>query len=71
MGELNIRIKVPPLSLVTQVKYVTRFMSKKDEAIESDEVYLPKTRQLNIYMAVSSEKMIIKLQETATQVKIC
>jgi hypothetical protein len=46
-------------------------MSKKDEAIESDEVYLPKTRQQSIYMAVSSTKMIVKLQETVNQVKIC
>jgi hypothetical protein len=46
-------------------------MPKKDETIESDEVYLLKTKQQSIYMAVSSTKMIVKLQETINQVKIC
>ena len=35
-------------------------MSKNDESNESDEVYLPKTRQQSIYMAISCTKMIVK-----------
>jgi hypothetical protein len=64
-----IRIKVPPLSLVTQVKGVTRFTSKRDEENEDIEVYLPETRQPRKYVVVSSTNMIVKLHDTVNQVK--
>jgi hypothetical protein len=53
---MKTKIKVPPLLLVTQAKGITRFYVSKDEANVEDEVYLPRTRQHGIYMAVLSTK---------------